>query len=371
MNENIKKFITCQIPVTICNFKCPYCYIDQKCVKNNQIVDFAILPAEFAKKFSPEKMGGFCYFNLCGNGETMIHPQVNDLVYYLTKEGHYCDIITNGTYSKKFDELLEKLSKEQQKHLFIKFSFHYLELKRLKLMEQFLQNVEKIKKSEVSYTIEITPYDDLIPYIDEIKKFSLDNFGALPHITVARNMATDKIEILTKLSKKDYYQIWKQFDSKMFEFKFSTFNVHRTEFCYAGEWSISIDLETGIYKQCYSEAILGNIKEESDIKFLACGKCREPHCYNGHAFLTFGDIPEMNTPTYSDMRDRITTNKEHWLKKDCRDFFSTKLYDNNVEYSINEQSAVISKTNRLLVKQKIEKIPNKIKNISKKLFNSK
>lgn len=371
MNEIIKKFITCQVPVSICNFKCPYCYIDQTGVKNNKISNFAIPPAEFAKKFLPEKMGGFCYFNLCGNGETMIHPQVNDLVYYLTKEGHYCDIITNGTQSKKFDELLERLSKEQQKHLFIKFSFHYLELKRLKLVEQFLKNVEKIKKSEISYTIEITPYDDLIPYIDEIKEFSLDNFGALPHITVARNMATDKIEILTKLSREEYKKIWGQFDSKMFEFKLSTFNVKRTEFCYAGEWSISINLGTGIYKQCYCGAVLGNIKDECDIKFLACGKCREPHCYNGHAFLTFGDIPEIDTPTYSDMRDRITKDDKHWLKDDCRKFFNTKLYNNNMEYSAEEKRKAINQTNKLLIEQKIEKIPNKIKNISKNFLNLK
>ena len=43
-------------------------------------------------------------------------------------------------------------------------------------------------------------------------------------------------------------------------------------------------------------------KKYKPIRFEAIGcKCTQPHCYNGHAFLTLGDIPELNTPTYASL----------------------------------------------------------------------
>ena len=155
--------------------------------------------------------------------------------------GHYADIITNGTITKKFDELINTLNYEEQSRLMIKFSFHYLMLKQTDLMQTFVDNVNKIKNSNISYSIEITPHDELIEYIDDIKDFSLKNFGALPHITVARDMDTKEIALLTDYSRDEYQKIWGQFESPMFDFKFSTFNKRRKEFCYAGDWSIKLN----------------------------------------------------------------------------------------------------------------------------------
>lgn len=367
MKEGIKRFITCHVPVSACNFKCKYCYIGQLKINNNKIEPFVIEPKLIRNRLSKEKLGGPCYFNLCGNGETMLHPQLIELVSELTKEGHFVDIITNGTISKKIDELLCTLDDKQQKHLFMKFSFHYDELCRTNLLEVFVDNVNKIKESNISYTIEITPYDDLIPRIQEIKDFSIKNFGALPHITVARNEATEDIELLTNLSRDEYKKIWSQFDSALFDFKFSVFNQKRNEFCYAGDWSIELDLGTGIYKQCYKGAILGNIKNEEPINFLACGRCNSPHCFNAHAFLAYGDIVELNAPTYCDERNRLTIDNKKWLKEECEQFFSTKLFDNNYELSDKGKLDCIKKTKELLRNQNLfgffSKLKNKIINI--------
>lgn len=360
--NGIKRFITCHIPVSACNFKCMYCYIGQIQENKGEIVDFAASPSKIAAKLSPERLGGFCYFNLCGNGETMMHPQLIDFVYELTGMGHYVDIITNGTLTNKFDKLLERLDSDRQSHLFVKFSFHYLELKRTGLVSKFLENVNKIKKSDISYTIELTPHDELISYIDEIKSYSLENFGALPHITVARNEATENIELLTKLSKDDYKKTWEQFDSSLFDFKFEIFDKKRYEFCYAGLWSLEIELSTGDYYQCYRGKKLGNLLNDEPMKFIPIGLCNLPHCFNGHAFLAYGDIPELCTPTYKDERDRVVEDGTHWLKDDCQTFFSTKLYDNNERLTEEEIIKAIKASKRYIfcskIKERLKRIIN-------------
>ena len=335
--DKIKRFVTCLIPVHACNFRCQYCYLSHhvdKDVYGGGIRPFGALPKDIVSYFSIKRMGGPCYFNLCAPGETMMHPKLIEFVSELTKEGHYADIITNGTLTKKFDELIASLDGTQRKHLFIKFSFHYLELQKKNKMESFLEDVDKIRKSGISYSIEITPHDELVPYIDEIKIFSLEHFGALPHITVARNEGTKEIALLTKYSRDQYKEIWSTFDSALFDFKFSIFNVKRKEFCYAGLWSLAVDIETGIYRQCYGGDELGNFKDkDASIKFRPIGKCRQPHCFNGHAFLGTGDIPELATPTYTDERDRVTSDGAHWFSKEERDFFSTKLVDSNATFT--------------------------------------
>lgn len=353
--EIIKRFITCNVPTSVCNLKCSYCYIRQLKRDDMKSETFVLSGQELGKLLSIKRLGGICYFNLCANGETLLHPELMDLIDALTSQGHYVDIITNGTIGKRINELVNHLNVSQQCHLFIKFSFHYLELIRTGLIDQFIDNVNKIKKSFISYTIEITPHDELIEYIDEIKRFSLLNFGALPHITVARNENTKNIELLTELDKDSYSKIWGQFKSKLFDFKFSIFNEKRKEFCYAGDWTLKLDLQTGEYKQCYKGCILGNICDNKPINFRAIGKCPLPHCFNGHAFLALGNIPELVTPMYSEERNRIMSNGEQWLKPYCNAFFSTKLYEANENYSYGKKVMCIAKNLETKIGEKIKR----------------
>ena len=338
----MSKFVTCYIPVHACNFRCQYCYLSHHIGVNaygGGIKPFAAAPNDIVSYFSKDRMGGSCYFNLCAPGETMMHPELISFVDALTKEGHYADIVTNGTLSNKFDELIATLDKEQRDHLFIKFSFHYLQLLDRNMMQTFLDDVSKVKNAGISYTIEITPHDELIPYIDELKTFSIKHFGALPHVTVARNEGTKDIALLTKYNRDEYYKIWSSFNSELFNFKFSIFNVKRNEFCYAGLWSLAVDFETGIYRQCYGGDELGNFNDGANkVKFRPIGRCRQPHCFNGHAFLAAGDIPELNAPTYIEERDRITKDGSHWFSENERRFYSTKLSESNEELNNNRKN---------------------------------
>ena len=79
--------------------------------------------------------------NFCAAGETLLSEELIPIIQELLDEGHYCMIVTNGTITPKFNQLA-KFSVEQRKRLFIKFSYHYLELKRLNLLNVFFSNVK-------------------------------------------------------------------------------------------------------------------------------------------------------------------------------------------------------------------------------------
>lgn len=332
--DKIKKFIDCYIPITTCNFKCPYCYITQNNRWNDALPEFKYSAQYVRKALSKERLGGTCLLNMCGGGETLLPPYIIELLKELLEEGHYIWVITNGSLNKRFEEI-SKFPKNLLYRLAFKFSFHYLELKRLNKLEDYVKNIKLMQDSGASFSIEITPYDELIEYIDEIKEFSLKNFGALPHITVAREDNTDNKKILTKLSKQEYNKVWSQFNSKMFSFKLSTFLVKRKEYCYAGKWSYILDIGKGVLRQCYSNNLQQNIFENmKPIKIKSVGrKCLEPHCYNSHAFLTWGDIPRLKAPYYYEMRNRIQSDEKEWLNPYMKEFCSHKLKENNNKFN--------------------------------------
>ena len=332
--DKIKKFIDCYIPITTCNFRCPYCYITQNNRWNDALPEFKYSAQYVRKALSKERLGGTCLLNMCGGGETLLPPYIIELLKELLEEGHYIWVITNGSLNKRFEEI-SKFPKNLLYRLAFKFSFHYLELKRLNKLEDYVKNIKLMQDSGASFSIEITPYDELIEYIDEIKEFSLKNFGALPHITVAREDNTDNKKILTKLSKQEYNKVWSQFNSKMFSFKLSTFLVKRKEYCYAGKWSYILDIGKGVLSQCYSNNMQQNIFENmKPIKIKSVGrKCLEPHCYNSHAFLTWGDIPRLKAPYYYEMRNRIQSDEKEWLNPYMKEFCSHKLKENNNKFN--------------------------------------
>lgn len=174
--EKIKRFIDCYIPTETCNFRCHYCYVTQHRKFNNKIAKFNYDPSYIRKALSRKRLGGICLFNLCAGGETLLSEDVVKITKELLEEGHYVMIVTNGSLTKRFQEISE-FGKEQLSRLFFKFSFHYMELKRLNLLNTFFKNVELMEKAGASYTLEITPTDELEPYINEIKEVCMKKNG--------------------------------------------------------------------------------------------------------------------------------------------------------------------------------------------------
>ena len=110
----------------------------------------------------------------------------------------------------------------------------------------FWDNVHRMKDSGCSISVELTPNDETIPYIEDIKEMCMKEVKTLCHITVARKETDKNLPILTELSKEEYYKTWNTFDSELFRFKMSTFYVKRKEFCYVGLWTATLNLGTGI-----------------------------------------------------------------------------------------------------------------------------
>lgn len=333
--ENLKRFIDCYVPIETCNLRCHYCYITQKTKFNNKILKLKHSPEEIRKALSTDRLEGKCLINLCAGGETLLSNEIIELIKELLEEGHYVMVVTNGTLSKRFDEIC-RLDSTLLKRLFLKFSFHYIELLRLDIIDEYFNNIEKIKKFGCSFTVEITPSDELIPYIEDIKKICLKKLGALCHITIGRDDRKPGIDILSDYSFEEYNEIWSTFESDLFNYKVSIFYKKRNEFCYAGDWSVYINLGTGSLRQCYCGIELDNIFNDINkpLTFNAIGyECSQPHCYNGHAFLSLGVIPELDAPTYAELRNRFDGNCHEWLNQEMKAFMNQKLKDNNKEYS--------------------------------------
>ena len=329
--DTIKYFFDTYIPITSCNLKCQYCYITQQNLWFNKPPKFNYDKAHIAEALSKERLGGICMFNMCGGGETLLHPYIIDIIEAILFNGHYIWVVTNGTLTSRYQKIA-KLQKDLLFRLAFKFSFHYQELKRTNKLMAFVANVKHMQDVGCSFSLEITPHDELIESIDEIKEFSLKHFGALPHITVARD-ENDSKAILSKYNTKEQYaKIWQSFNSCMFDFKLQLFSEKRHEYCMAGKWTYWLNIGDGTLKQCYSNDKTQNIfiNKTKPIKLPAVGvKCKEPFCYNGHAFLTLGAIPCMKTPTYAEIRNRLQQDGREWLNPYMKDFISHKLHENN------------------------------------------
>ncbi len=279
-----------------------------------------------------KRLGGNCLFNLCGCGETMAQNGLIPLVKGLLQEGHYVSITTNGTISKKYDELIESCG-NLLSHLHVAFSFHYVELKKRGWVEIFFENVLKMRKAGASILVQFNLCDEYLPYLDEIKAVCLEKVGAYPQVALTRDEMSKPMKIMTKGSCEDYYRIGKEFDSPLFDFTYKNFMVKRTEYCYAGAWSGVLNMQSGILSQCYMNGRGVNIFEDTlkPIKFRPVGhNCNNPYCVNSSHFMSLGIIPEIDTPTYSSLRNR---SEAKWQTPEMRNVLCSKLYDINKPYS--------------------------------------
>ncbi len=340
--DKIKMIILLAVPTTICNLKCRYCYLSQRESSfSGEQAQMEYSPMEVAKALSKERIGGTAFINICADGETLLTKNIDEYIYLLAKEGHYIEIVTNLTVTPVIDKILT-WEKDILEHITFKCSFHYLQLKERNWLDRFSMNVNKIWQAGASANIEITPDDELIPYIDEVKEFSIANFGALPQLTIARD-DNDKHNYLTNLTIDEYDKIWSQFNSNFWQFKKAIFNVDRKEFCYAGQWSVYINLATGMANQCYLTNERVNVFENIDepIRLRPICKCIDTHCYNGHALLTLGLIPGLTTIGYGDIRDREREDGTHWIRPQMKEFLNSKLEESNSKYSKSEKRRLI------------------------------
>lgn len=352
--ECIKRFFECLVPITVCNLKCSYCYVIQRNYRNMKLANMQYTPAHISKCLTKERLGGMCYFSICGAGETLAQPEVLEIAEGLLKNGHLVNITTNGTLTNKFKQL-EKFAKEDLKRLHFSFSFHYLELKRLNLLDAFFNNIKYIKQLGCSFVVQLNLCDEYIPHIDDIKKICMENVGAYPQIAVTRNEegSLRNVKILTKLSAEEYKRIGDTFSSPLFDYTMEKFNKKQTEFCYAGQRSGVLNLATGELKKCYGHSKSQNIFKDpnSPIKFEPIGKaCRTSFCMNSSHFMSLGVMDNNETVTYCDLRDR---KKAGWFNDVTRNYLSMKLSKSNSVLNAKEQRSINHKERGLLYYEKV------------------
>lgn len=333
--DKIKRFIECLIPVTACNLKCSYCYVIQRDNRKNKMAELKYTPAQIGEAMNKKRWGGICYFSICGAGETTMQKDIEEIVFNILKNGHYVNITTNGVLTNRLKKIIEK-NRKYINHLHFAFSFHYLELKRLNQLDTFFENVNYVKKQGASILVQINLCDEYLPHLDEIKKMCIDKVGAMPQVAATRKESAGikKIELMTNLSEEEYVKYGKTFDSPLFDFTMKNFNKPRKEFCYAGDWTGTLNLATGVLKRCYASCISQDVFKDpkEKIRFLAIGNCCSSlFCMNSSHFMSLGVIPTINTPTYSELRNR---KKAKWYNTGMEEFLSSKLKESNKEYNL-------------------------------------
>jgi len=340
--SKIKRIINCVIPVTVCNFKCHYCYLAQTNSFDKNIPKLEYEVEHILKALNIKRLGGACMMNICAVGETLMAPYLIELSKGLLENGHYVTIVTNGTITERIKQFCH-LDDDLKKRLFFKFSYQYLELKKRNLINVFFDNVELIRKAGISFSIELTANDESIPYIDKLSDICYKKTGALPHIIESRDN-NNGLKKLTKIDNKTHMKEWSKCKSPLIKFQNKIWGEKRKEFCYAGCWVLNLYLQNGNISPCFGGGpIIQNIFEDIDepIHYVPVGnKCPWEHCYAAHVLLTLGAIPELKTPFYSQLRDRITIDKKHWLTKDMQEILSSKFVQSNEEYS-KEQKLII------------------------------
>ena len=168
--DKIKKLILFRIPMSICNFRCHYCYLAQRDEHYQGIQpEMKFTPEQVRKAMSKERLGGPAYMNFCADGETLLVTNLDQYVKELVEEGHYAEIVSNMTINPMLDKILA-WDRALLSHIEFKCSFHYLELKKKNLLNRFAENVNRAWEAGASVNIEVTPSDELIPYITKNKK---------------------------------------------------------------------------------------------------------------------------------------------------------------------------------------------------------
>ena len=337
----IKRFFECLIPVTICNLKCSYCYVIQRDYRYMKLADMKYSPEHIGKCLTVQRLGGVCFFSICGAGETLAQPETLQIAHELLKNGHIVNITTNGTLRNRLKEI-ENFTLEERERLHFSFSFHYLELCRTGLLESFFENIKYCKNQGCSFVVQLNLCDEYIPYIEDIKKICKEKLGAYPQVAATRKESADltKFEFMTNLQDKEYIAIGKTFDSPLFEYTIENFNVKRNEFCYAGQRSGTLDLSTGILHKCYADPKPQKIFEDPTKKIIfepIGNNCNCAFCLNSSHFMSLGVIENNDSRTYCSLRDRL---EAAWFNPTVKYALSQKLGKCNENYGINEQKRI-------------------------------
>lgn len=279
--------------------------------------------------FSKKRLGGICLMSICSDGEPMLSPDTNALILTLLEEGHYVMIVTNGLITNAIEKCLE-MPTELLNRLFFKVSMHFEEMEERGLLERFWNNIDRIKSSPCSFTIEYTTDDSSINSMKRMKNVCLEKLnGVLPHINIPRDERKINLGIYSKLSFDNYCNTWEkgEFSSGLFQYRKQFFGKKYGQFCYSGYRYLWVNLADGSSHQCYGTRTIQNFMDaKKRVKRIAMGdSCPYAHCYVCYTFFTLGTVNKPSyshyNPTYYDIRNRSGSDGIDWVKQPFRDVF--------------------------------------------------
>ena len=329
----MRRFFECLIPNSTCNLECSYCYLIQQGRRKQDPGHYQYSAEIIGKSLSQKRLGGVSLISMTAQGETLLSKELPDITREILKQGHFVNITTNGTITNRFDILLKE-TQGFHNHLHFSFSFHYNELKKRNLLDTFFKNIQKVRDAGCSILLQINLVDEYIPHWNEIKRLALEHTGALPQVALTRDENNNTYKPMTKLNFENYKRIGRGMQSPLFEFTCKNFMVKRKEFCYAGYWSATLDMASGILTGCYGNGFKYNIfaKPNEPIPFKPIGRnCTCKYCINSSHFLSQGCIPSiLPLPSYGELRNREEAN---WYTKEMRDFLYKQFEDVNPKIS--------------------------------------
>ena len=342
MSERIEKFIGIHFKLSACNLKCSYCYVGKH---KNGMIDIPYSLEEMRKAFSRNRLGGICFINICSDGETLIHPMMPKIIEAFIQEGHYVLVVTNATLRNRIEDCIN--CNADVSKLFFKVSFHYEEMKRLGILDSFFDNLEMIKKSPCSFTVEYITSDETLDEIEAFKQECMDKMGVLPHLNMPRDERANNLGVLSKNTWYSYIKKWDKadFKSEFWHFRKQMFGKKYKEFCYAGQRSIWVNMENGFSYQCYDLPPIQNFMGEINkpVKWLAVGNhCPQAHCYVSYSHMTLGTINFQNfvnyKPSYDVIRNRVCIDGTEWIKPTYKKAFQMGV--RQVEFSETRKKIV-------------------------------
>ncbi len=339
------RFFNCSIPVTGCNLRCSYCYIaqhgDEKLLDVTETKEGFCYSVEYmVKALTTQRMGGVCAFQLCGVGETLLWADIVEFTEGLLRNGHYVSFTSNCLIDKPLRRFAQ-FPKAYRDKLFFKCSFHFRELKKRSLLNKFAENVNLLKQAGISFTVEVVTNDETLNELDEVKAFSLERFGALPHVLTQRDETRpgQYPRKSTRLAPQAFADTWGAFDSPLFAFQQAVYDLPHPEYCYAGEYCLELDLRNGAVHPCPgNNRNLTNLFEDIQSLpiFAPVGRnCPFGNCLCGFFMHVLAGVSREYDPGYFfyQFRDRLCSDGSRWLTPEMREAYSHRCSEYHAPYS--------------------------------------
>lgn len=301
MRKKIQRYVQGTFNTFGCNLDCSYCYLKMKGIRNIG-KSFPYGVEHIAKAMSADRWG-ICYISLTGDGETLLSEEVVDLAYHLLNEGHYLNIINNGTQTQNLEYMCRLLDEDCISRVMLTFSLHYRELQKRGLLEQFFSNIRMMRDRGFTVYIHMVLCDDYYRDCEEIRKFCITETGICPQIGMIRNESDkDNERRVSGYTQEEYYKMADSFHSPYFEMqKFLYEENCSKEYCYAGRLGALLNFTTGVMRQCVANdrpvQVFDDIEKEIDFEEVGF-HCNSPWCYCS-TFQIFGMIANKDYPTYS------------------------------------------------------------------------